>query len=44
MLGTSFLGSIGLSLVAFMVSALGVWVLARIGLLLAAPVTTGVVV
>jgi hypothetical protein len=26
------------------VSALGVWVLARIGLLLAAPATTGVVV
>jgi len=43
-LGTSFLGSIGLSLIAFTVSALGVWVLARIGLLLAAPVATGVAV
>jgi hypothetical protein len=44
MLGTSFLGSIALSLIAFMVSAMGVWVLARIGLLLAAPVATGVAV
>jgi hypothetical protein len=44
MLGTTFLGSIGLTVVAFAVSAVGVWVLARLGLLLAAPATTGVVV
>jgi hypothetical protein len=44
MLGTTFLGAIGLTLAALVVSAAGFWVLARLGMLIAAPATSGVAV
>lgn len=44
MLGTSFLGAIALTLVALGVSAAGFWVLARLGMFIVAPVTSGVAI
>jgi hypothetical protein len=44
MLGTSFFGAIGLTLVALAVSAAGFWALARLGMFVAAPVASGVAV
>ncbi len=44
MLGTSFLGAIALTVIALVVSALGFWVLTRLGIFLSVPVSTGVAV
>jgi hypothetical protein len=42
MLGTTFLGAIGLMLVAWLVSVLGFWLLVRFGFFLASPVAPAV--
>ncbi|MGA2342184.1 MAG: hypothetical protein ABSG29_03260 [Steroidobacteraceae bacterium] len=42
MLGTTFLGAIGLMLMAWLVSLLGFWLLVKFGLFLAGPVTSAV--
>jgi hypothetical protein len=44
MLGTSFLGAIALTLIAFAVSALGFWLLTHVGLLVASPPSGAVTV
>ena len=44
MLGTSLLGALGLTLIAFLVSAAGAWALVRLGVLVAAPATGAVAV
>ncbi|HTT42206.1 MAG TPA: hypothetical protein VMG33_03985 [Steroidobacteraceae bacterium] len=44
MLGTSFLGAIGLTLIALLVSALGFWLLTHLGVLVATPAAGAVAV
>ena len=44
MLGTSFLGAIGLTLVALLISVLGFWCLVKLGVIVAGPLTSGVAI
>lgn len=44
MLGTTFVGAIGVTLIAMLVSAAGTWALGRLGWLLSVPQVSGVAV